>query len=158
MCIRSARGFTLVELIVLIVVLSAAIAGVLLVFQNTVRGSVDPQVNKQAQAIAEAMIDEILLASYDPLPGTGSRANFDDVSDYAGYNTGGTGMKDMQGNPIAGLGAYNVTGITVTVVALTDSGGALAPVAEAKRVTVSVSGPGGVSAVLDGYRTRYVGP
>lgn len=157
MSTRNARGFTLIELIVVIVVLSAAIAGVLLVFQNTVRASADPQVYKQALAIAEGMLDEILVASYDPLAGTGSRANFDDVDDYAGYTTAG-GMKDIQGNPVAGLGAFNVSSITVTVVALNDSGGVLTPVNEAKRITVTVTGPAGFAISLDGYRTRYVGP
>jgi MSHA pilin protein MshD len=151
------KGFTLVELIVLIVVISAALVGVLIVFQNTVRSSADPQVQKQALAIAEALLDEILLTSYDPLPGTGARANFDDVDDYVGYTTAG-GMRDIQNNPIAGLSAYNVTSITVTPVVLNDSGGVLTPVNEAKRVTVTVAGPAGFSMSMDGYRLRYVGP
>jgi MSHA pilin protein MshD len=160
MCTRSParrRGFTLVEVIVLIVVLSAALAGVLLVFQNTVRSSVDAQVQKQALAVAEALLDEILLTSYDPLPGGGGRANFDDVDDYIGYSTTG-GMRDIQDNLIPGLDAFNVTNVAVAVVSLNDSGGVLTAVPEAKRVTVSVTGPGGFATSLDGYRLRYVGP
>jgi MSHA pilin protein MshD len=153
----SARGFTLIEIIVLIVVLSTALAGVLLVFQNTVRSSADPQVYKQALAIAEALLDEILLTSYDPLAGTGARANFDDVDDYAGYTTAG-GMKDINNNPIAGLTAYNVSSVTVAVVTLNDAGATLTPVTEAKRVTVTVTGPAGFAISLDGYRLKYVGP
>jgi MSHA pilin protein MshD len=153
----SARGFTLIEVIVLIVVLSAALAGVLLVFQNTVRSSADPQVYKQALAIAEGLLDEILLSSYDPLPGTGARANFDDVDDYAGYTTAG-GMKDINNNPIAGLTAYNVSNVAVAVVTLNDAGATLTPVTEAKRVTVTVTGPAGFAISLDGYRLKYVGP
>jgi MSHA pilin protein MshD len=156
MSIRS-RGFTLVEIIVLIVVVGAALVGVLLVFQNTVRGSADPQVRKQALAIAEAMLDEILLASYDPLPGTGARASFDDVDDYAGYTTAG-GMKDIQGNAIAGLENYNVSSVTVSVVSLNDTGGTLTAVNQAKRVTVNISGPQGFDISLDGYRLKYAGP
>jgi MSHA pilin protein MshD len=151
------KGFTLVELIILIVVISAALVGVLIVFQNTVRSSADPQVQKQALAIAEALLDEILLTSYDPLPGTGARANFDNVNDYAGYTTAG-GMKDIQNNPIAGLQDYNVSSITVTDVTLTDSGGVLTPVTEAKRVTVTITGPAGFAISMDGYRLKYVGP
>jgi MSHA pilin protein MshD len=153
----SARGFTLIEVIVLIVVLSAALAGVLLVFQNTVRSSADPQVYKQTLAIAEALLDEILLTSYDPLAGTGARANFDDVDDYNGFTTAG-GMKDINNNPVPGLGDYNVSNVSVTVVTLNDSGGVLTPVAEAKRVTVTVTGPAGFALSLDGYRLKYVGP
>jgi MSHA pilin protein MshD len=163
MCVRkgatrdAAHGFTLIEIIVLIVVVSAALVGVLLVFQTTVRGSADPQVQKQAVAIAEALLDEILLTSYDPLPGTGARANFDDVADYAGYTTAG-GMVDIQGAPVAGLGAYNIANVTVGAVPLNDVGNTLTAVAETLRVTVTVSGPNGVSISLDGYRSRYAAP
>jgi MSHA pilin protein MshD len=157
MCGRKRGGFTLIELIVLVVVISAALVGVLLVFQTTVRSSADPQVHKQALAIAEALLDEILLTSYDPLPGTGARANFDDVSDYSGYTTAG-GMKDIQNNPVPGLEAYNVSNVAVTVVTLNDTGNVLTPVAEAKRVTVTVTGPTSVAISLDGYRLKYVGP
>lgn len=157
MCARSARGFTLVEIVVLIVVMAAALVGLLLVFQTTVRASADPQVRKQAFAVAEALLDEILLASYDPLPGTGARANFDDVADYAGYSTAG-GMRDIQNNPVAGLEAYDVANVAVTVVSLNDAGGVLTPVAEAMRVTVTITGPAGVSVALDGYRLRYAAP
>lgn len=157
MCGRRRAGFTLIEVIVLIVVVSTALVGVLLVFQTTVRSSADPQVHKQALAIAEALLDEILLTSYDALPGSGARANFDDVDDYAGYTTAG-GMKDIQDNAVPGLADYNVSNVTVTVVSLNDTGGVLTPVAEAKRITVTVTGPGNVALSLDGYRLRYVGP
>jgi MSHA pilin protein MshD len=152
----SGRGFTLVEVVVLIVVIGIAVAGVLLVFQNTVRGSADPQVYKQALAIAEAMLDEILLTSYDPVAGGGTRANFNDVDDYAPYSTTG-GMKDIDGNPVPGLQDYNVTSIAVVVSSL-NSTVALTPVDEAKRITVTVTHVSGVSLSLDGYRLKYAGP
>jgi len=154
------KGFTLVELIILIVVISAALVGVLIVFQNTVRSSADPQEQKQALPIAEALLDEILLASYDPVAGTGPpRANFNDVDDYAvpPYSTAG-GMKDIQNNPIPGLQDYNVSNVTVTVVTLDDTSGTLPAVTEAKRVTVTVTGPAGFAFSMDGFRLKYVGP
>ena len=67
-------------------------------------------------------------------------------------------MKDIQNHPIAGLGAYNVTSITVTPVVLNDTGGVLTPVNEAKQVTVTVTGPAGFVISMDGYRLKYVGP
>ena len=149
MCARSG-GFTLVEIVLLIAVVGAALVGVLLVFQNTVRASADPQVRKQALAIAEGLLDEILLTSYDSLGASAGRANFDDVHDYATYTTSG-GMKDINDAAIAGLENYNVTGITV---ALTPLGG----VAEAKRITVTVTGPQGFVATLDGWRMKYAAP
>ena len=150
MFIREARGFSLVELIVLIVVVSIALAGVLMVFATAVRGSADPLVLKQALAIAEALMEEIQLNSYSPLPGVGvvdPRSNFDDVDDYNGYTTGGGGIKAIDGTLVAGLGAYNVS-VTVATPGLN-------AVAEAKLITVTVTGPGGVSITLTGYRVNF---
>jgi MSHA pilin protein MshD len=159
MCAKP-RGFTLVEVIVLIVVLGTALAGVMLVFQNVVRRSADPQMYKQAVAIAEAMLDEVLLASYDVQPGGGARASFDDVNDYDDFTTAG-GMKDMQGGAIPGLGPYNVAVDVVTdaTTTLSESGGGL-PVAESRRVTVTVTvaGQPDMTVRLDGYRLRYAAP
>jgi MSHA pilin protein MshD len=146
MCARS-RGFTLIEVVVLVVVLAAALVGVLLVFQNTSRGSADPQVRKQALAIAEAMLEEVLLASYDDLGATVGRKNFDDVHDYTAYSTAG-GMKDIDEVAIPGLENYNVASIGVTTAAL---GG----VAEAKRITVTVTGPQNFDIMLEGWRLNY---
>ena len=160
MCTHRSGGFTLVEVIVLIVVMASAIVGVLLIFQNTVRSSADPQVQKQVLAIAEAMLDEVLLSSYDAQPGMGTRASFDDVADYAGYTTAPGGMVDIQGAAVPGLQAYNVA--VAVVPASIDSTpspcGPACPVGETMRVTVTATGPGGISVVLEGYRMRYVGP
>ncbi|HEY0906211.1 MAG TPA: prepilin-type N-terminal cleavage/methylation domain-containing protein [Methylophilus sp.] len=56
---RLAKGFTLVELVVFIVIVSIAMAGVLGVLNYTNRHSVDPLIQKQALAIAEALTQEI---------------------------------------------------------------------------------------------------
>ena len=53
------RGVTLVELIVFMVIVSVAIAGVLKVLEITSRGSVDPMITKQALSIAESLLSEI---------------------------------------------------------------------------------------------------
>jgi MSHA pilin protein MshD len=161
MSIRKRRGFTLVEMILLIVVLSAAVVGVLLVFQNAVRSSADPQVYKQALAIGEGLLDEILLTSYDLQPGTGARANFDNVMDYDGYNTAPGGIVDINGTAVPGLAGYNAqVAVAVTTIAAGAAACAPAPagcaVAEAMRVTVTVTGPNGFTVPLDGYRMRYV--
>lgn len=144
------RGFTLQELLVFIVVVAVGLAGILMVMDTSVKGSADPLVRKQTLAVAESLLEEILLKSYDdpddtPAVVESSRALWDDVSDYAGYTTTG-GMRDMAGNAIAGLGAYNVTGVTVTDVTLAG--------VPARRIEVTVTGPGG-PLTLSGYRTNY---
>lgn len=155
---KRGRGFTLMEVVVLIVVLGIAAAGVLLVFQNTVHRSADPQIYKQALAIAEAMLDEILLNAYDHDGVVGTRAQFNDVQDYNGYTTAPGGMTDIQGAAIPGLAAYNASVAVATPAALNDEGATLTSVAESRRVTVTVTHSSGASVTLDGYRLRYAGP
>jgi len=143
------RGFTLIELIIFIVVVSAGLAGILSVMNTVVKSSADPMVRKQTIAIAESLLEEILLKEYaNPVGGyTGTtRSQFDDVSDYAGYTTT-TGIVDMMGASVAGLGSYNIS--SVTVASSTDLTGVTA-----KKITVSVTGPG-VAISLSGYRSNY---
>jgi MSHA pilin protein MshD len=142
-------GFTLAELIVLIVVIAIALAGVMLVFSTAVRSSADPLIYKQALAIAEGLLDEIQLNSYNVQAGTGpNRQDFNDVLDYNGYSTAG-GMVGIDGVAIAGLGAYNVA----PAVSVTTPG--LNGVAEARLITVTVTGPNGVAVTVSGYKVNY---
>ena len=139
-----ARGFSLIELIFFIVVVSVALAGVLQVMQVTTRASADPLVRKQALALAESILQEVLQKAYtdpDPLVSSGesTRATFDDVDDYNGRSN--AIFTDLP----AGLSAYAIS-IAVTPATL----GALA----AKRVTVTVA-RGAESIALSGYRSAY---
>ena len=110
-----AGGMTLVELVVAIVVISIAVAGVLAALTQATRHGADPMLTEQAVAIAQSYLEEITLAAYaDPDGETGcgpeageTRATYDDVCDYNGLNDA-SGAVDRNGNPIAGLEAYNV--------------------------------------------------
>lgn len=141
------RGFTLIELIIFIVVVAAGLAGILSVMNRTVVSSADPMLRKQTIAIAESLLEEILLKEYANPPGgdTGTvRALYDDVDQYAGYTS--VGIQDPLGVAVSGLGSYNVNPVVVDVVQL---GGQTV-----KRVNVSITGPqGGISLV--GYRGNY---
>jgi Tfp pilus assembly protein PilV len=53
------HGLTLIELIVFIVIVSVALAGVLSVLNLTARSSADPMIRKQMLAIAEGLMDEV---------------------------------------------------------------------------------------------------
>ncbi|RJQ49169.1 MAG: hypothetical protein C4528_01315 [Gammaproteobacteria bacterium] len=113
-------GVTLVELIVFIVIVGIAVAGILMVMTTTTQRSADPMIRQQAQLIAESYLEEVLLKPVlDPSSGTNricpapetSRGAYDNVCDY--YNLTNTGAIDQLGNPISGLDRYSVS---VTVV------------------------------------------
>lgn len=186
------RGVSLIELVVFIVIVGVAVAGVLVAIDQSARASADPLVSKQALAIAEALLEEVELMPFtfcDPddvqvstaqsatvgatgctagmiegigLEGTENRYNaatpFDNVNDYNGFNTATDalpGIRQIDGTPIGGLGAYAAS-VTVAAVGLggiaaTDANGQ----ANALLITVTVTGPANVNVVLQGYRTKY---
>ena len=81
----STHGFTLVELLVSIVIVSIAASTILGVLSMTTAGSADPMIRHQAAAIAEAYLEEILLKPLtdpDGVDGEAARADFDDLDDY----------------------------------------------------------------------------
>lgn len=152
---RAQSGFTLIELIVAIVIISIGVVGVLAAYISSVRGSADAVVGKQLVSIAEEMMEEVLLkphavnggAPTNALTACGvdaSRAAFDDIRDYNGYQT--TGICDIDGGAVAGLTGYGVAVQVQTV----NFGG----IANALRVTVTAR-RGAQSFVLDGFRTDY---
>lgn len=152
------RGFTLIELIMFIVIVGVGVAGVLSVFTTSVKSSADPMVRKQALAIAESLLEEILLKEFkDPNGGTNgvstctlaagsNRSLWDDVCDYNTYTS--TGITDVQGNSVASLAGYKVLpAVAVTTVAV---GGV-----NLKRVEVSVKDTQSNVISIVGYRGDY---
>jgi MSHA pilin protein MshD len=158
MSARTARGFTLVEMIIAIVVVSVGIAGVLAAFSTTVKSSGDPMVRKQMLAVAEEMMEEILLKPYavsgvvpvNTTVGCGVagaiRTAFDDVSDYHDYRT--SSVCDIEGILVPGLASYAVQ-VSVTAASL-----GTPAAAAAKRISVTVT-TSGESLTLVGWRTDY---
>jgi MSHA pilin protein MshD len=154
------RGFTLIELIIFIVVVGVGVAGILLVYTTNIKNSADPLVRKQAMAIAESLLEEILLKDYcDPdtvdrtvtPPTCGvhtvetSRSLYDDVDDYNGYTT--TGIVDGSGASVSGLASYSIApAVRVTITTLGS--------VTVKQIVVSVTGPQGAIS-LTGYRGNY---
>ena len=61
---RKSRGLSLVELIVFIVIVGVAVAGVLGALNVSTRASADPVIQKQALAVAEAVLEEVQLMPF----------------------------------------------------------------------------------------------
>jgi MSHA pilin protein MshD len=153
-------GVTLIELVISIVVISIAVTGTLLVIARTTRASADPMVQRQASAIAEAYLEEILAKPfYDPSLGpgggpcpaaVGSRASWDNVCDYDGLDDGGA--RDQFGAAVEGLSAYRVR---VTVDAAGATLGALSGPANVMRADVRVTHSLPIDLLVSGYRANY---
>lgn len=153
-------GFTLIELIVFIVVVSAGMAGILSVMDNVVKSSADPMVRKQAMALAESLLEEVVIKAYcDPdtvdtstSPPTcgvntveSGRDTYDAVDDYDGLSETLSGSGPLFLNM-----APEVMGYTLSVNVASATLGAL-PV---KRITVQASRDN-TSVALIGYRANY---
>ena len=176
-------GLSLIELVVFMVVLSAALAGVLRVFIQAGAHSADPLQQRQALAIAESLLEEIELMPFTycdpddanaaatvistagcmtPLPeAMGPESGetrfaspqFDNVNDYNGYAM--NGIVDITNTPISALSGYSAS-VTVAKAAL---GNSFYPLSVsggfALLITVTVTMPNGDTLSLDGYRTFY---
>ena len=65
MCTRhNQRGISLIELIMFIVIVSVALAGILLVMDTVTKSSADPLIHKQSLAIAESLLEEVELMPF----------------------------------------------------------------------------------------------
>lgn len=151
---RRMSGATLVELVIAMVIIAVALAGLVAAFTRANHASADPVVTQQMLAIAESMMEEVLLKPFETdTAAAPTRAQFNDVRDFdpqdedaaAGYAS--NGIRDIDGNPIDGLGTYNVS-VRVNRLALTS-----VPNGEALRVVVTVS-RGAEQLALTGWRTR----
>lgn len=150
------RGISLIELIMFIVIIGVALAGILLVMNQVTNRSADPLIRKQALAIAESMLEEIRLQDLSGVACTGvlgadaPRAGVSSVCDYDGYFTT-TGIKDFSTNTvIGGLGSYNITAVTVTPIATL--GGTPVTAGSGVVITVTVAPPAGAAVTATGYR------
>ncbi|MFZ2987616.1 prepilin-type N-terminal cleavage/methylation domain-containing protein [Ideonella sp.] len=171
------RGLSLIELVMFIVVVGVALAAVLRVFAQATAASADPQLQRQALAIAESLLEEVQLMPFtfcDPddanlasasstagcaslteaigregSEGRFSTPQFDNVNDYHGYQM--SGIVDISNTAVPGLSGYSAQ-VTVQAASLGSLGAASG---EVLRITVQVTGPAGTSATLDGYRTRH---
>lgn len=145
---RRMAGVTLVELVVAMVIVGVALAGLVSVYNRAIIASTDPLITQQMLAIGETMMEEVMLKPYESTTGTKStRAQYDALDDYASYAK--QTVTDVDGNAIAGLEHYRVA------VTVGPAGQTLPDVAtsDVKRIVVTVWN-GDQNLVLTGWRTK----
>jgi MSHA pilin protein MshD len=162
---KRARGTTLVEVIIFILIVSIAVIAVVSALSVAVRASSDPLIQRQTLAVAESLIQEIDNQPYhqkDPYNPTGpddaigpeageTRAGsplpFDNPNDYSGYSE--TGIVAPDGTSVAGLGTYSAS-----VIATQQAMGNV-PASDGLLVVVTATGPDGQAITLTTFRARY---
>ena len=162
--IRRQRGATLIELVMSIVIISLAIAGVTSAFALLAGRSADPLDQTRAVALAQLYMDEILAKAFDhntppggvppysgpctigPEPGE-TRATYNDVDDYDAIDN------EVPSTPLGPLAGYDGFRVSINV---SCAGGDLGlPAAEAKRIELTVDTPGGQAFAFAAYRVNF---
>lgn len=146
------------ELVVAILIVTVAIAGIVSAFSVAYRYNADPLVRKQALAIAESLLEEVSSRAYTDLDlhnpeaaipnGIGPEAvtgesrtsvtmGFDNVDDYDGYSQTDV-VTDASGN------AWPLVGHYATCVTVQNPSNAISgvPANQILQIAVSVFGPG----------------
>jgi MSHA pilin protein MshD len=150
------RGASLIELIMFIVIVSVALAGILLVMNTASKNSADPLMRKQALAVAYALLEEVELQDFSSASATTAvtAANrtsaYHVLMDYNGF-TMPSGITSVNGVAMAGLGKYSAS-VAVVPEASTWNG---IPVGSAVQITVTVTAPSVGAVTATGYRTAY---
>jgi MSHA pilin protein MshD len=175
--VRWSHGFTLIEMIVGMVIILAVIAG-LVPLVGLVKNSADPMITKQAESIAEALMDEVRLAGFtwcDPAdanfetaadaascasvaesmgPETGNVRPYDNVNDYNAFcATPMSPITNMTGVADVSLSGFTAN-ICISPYALDLATPGIITTAPALKIDITVS-KGATSFTLTGWRTRY---
>lgn len=161
---RIQAGATLVELVITIVIIGVAIAGVVGAFALISGRSADPLNQTRAVALAQIYVDEILSRRYDedtPVGGdpreTGctinteeaNRADYDDVDDYNAI--AGAAPENAEGTALAA--DYASFAVSVSVECAGDEVGLDSD--DAKRIDVTITDPSGQAYDFSVYRANY---
>lgn len=169
---RLNTGFTLIELVITIVILTVAITGVMSVFYtNSIKG-VKPILEIKAIELGQAMLDEIILKKWDedsPIGGgtintalanigteTGetNREHFDDTDDYNGYSDGTPSepLKNERGELLNGFEGFSRS-VTIVFEKPAEAPAAIAAV-NYKKITVQITIPTGDSFAFTTTKTN----
>ncbi|RJG25822.1 prepilin-type N-terminal cleavage/methylation domain-containing protein [Massilia cavernae] len=120
------RGVTLIELVMFIVIIGVALAGLLQVLSFTTKTSADPVRRKQALMIAESLLEEVRLAAFswcDPSDPVAEKAQA--VTDCAIAETFGQGSGGEPAGPRPYDNVNDYVGSAGTATAAFNAGGVL---------------------------------
>lgn len=158
---RRQRGLTLIELSIAIVVLGIAVAAVISVYSQAVRTSVEPLVRKQAVAVAESLLTEVLMHPFtycdpqdpanDPNSPPASNAACTLDEDNGGGALGpmpSTETRYSSANPFDNVADYNGFAMGPGIKSL-DDGSVAVPGLDAYSAQVTVSRAGAVFGLAD---------
>lgn len=163
---HSQRGATLVELVMTIVIISIAIAGVVGAFSLIAGRSADPLNQTRAVALSQLYFDEILSRKYNHntpdggVPrevgcsvgregGESDRRDFNDVDDYDGLDE--SPPQDVDGDQLDP--AYQGFRVEVAIACAGDEVGL--PDDDAKRISLTITDPSGNRYAFAGYRGNF---
>jgi MSHA pilin protein MshD len=152
-----ASGFTLIELIVFIVIVSIALTGLISVFNQSLSKSVDPIVQIRALECAQAKMDEILarkFADNTPVGGTPACGSAESGPIACTAISLDTALDDVGDYHFAAADTSKANcSISVAVV---DAGADLGIAAnQARKITVTASSDGGGQVVLAAYKVNF---
>ena len=161
-------GFSLIELVMSIVIISLALTSVLMLMNRTAVASADPMIRTQVASVAQSYLEEIMLREYQDPDGNEvgeNRSTYDDVDDYHNITNNGclttTGACplgscacDQNGDPIEQLKGYAIQ-VTITSDDMTFAG---LNTVTAQRIDVTVTHTSSISTTLTAYRASNPAP
>ena len=153
---RSNRGFTLIELIAFIVVVSIAMVALVGVINSAAIRSVDPVVNLRALECAQLKMDEILARRFDentPVGGVPACGSAEDAAPACNGIAADSGLDDV--GDFNGQSDSSIANCSISIV-VTEAGDDLGIANDqARRIDITVTSDGGGNAFLSAYRTNF---
>ncbi|MFV1982854.1 MAG: prepilin-type N-terminal cleavage/methylation domain-containing protein [Thiohalomonadales bacterium] len=173
---KAASGFTLIEIVIVIVFISIAMVGVLSAYTNAMRNSAAPMHQIRAIKLAQAYMEEILNKRFDEASGQGglprcgssdtgslactsvgsfgadsgeTRSLYDDVDDFHGINE--QPPIDSLGNVRTDYDNYR------TEISVSYAGNELSSLnnVDAKRINIIITTASGTSFNFSAYRVNF---
>lgn len=161
---RYQQGVTLVELVITIVIISVAVAGVVGAFSLIAGRSADPLWQVRSIELGQAYLDEILAHNFDNATPPGgvpafdgacnvgadgeSRGSYNDVDDFDGLADEPPRLINQGMSP-----AYENYRVEVSVSCAGDEVGVAD--SQAKRIDVTVTAPGQAPMLFSAYKGNY---